>query len=313
MADRLQEIAVVDPVLTTLARGYKYADLVGTELAPIATVQKERGKIPQFGKEAFKLYNTARAIRAGSNIMSPEGITTIDFVLTEHDLGYPIDYREVEEAIFDIEAHGQETVQKAILLRLEKEIADLVQNLNSYPSGNKVTLTGNDQWTASHADSNPIDDVDTGKDAVRGKIGTYPNVMVLGPKSFKSLKNHSTIIEKIKYSMKGIVTVELLAEIFDIPTVVVGKASYATDAGTFTDIWSDNCILAYVPDKPKAENVERTPYEPSFAYTLRKKGSPQIDKYDTNGGKLHIVRCTDNLVAKLVGAEAGYIINDTNG
>lgn len=314
MPGRLEELrAQTDPVLTTLARGFTNPELVGTILAPIAYVPKESGKIPQFGKEAFKLYNTARAIRGASNRLAPEGISTIDFVLTEHDIEYPIDYREIEEAanVVDLEMHATTTVQNIILLRLEKEIADLVQDLNNYDPNHKTTLTGDDQWT-SQTTSDPIGDIETAKEAIRTSIGRYPNVMLLGASAYAALKHHPALVERIKYTMKGIVTPELIGQIVDIPTVVVGKAVYSSDAGVFSDVWQDNCILAYVPDAPKTDGVERTPFEPAFAYTLRKKEMPKVDTYDTNGGKLHIVRCTDLLAVKLVGPEAGYIINDTN-
>jgi len=306
---RLEELRIVDPVLTNIARGYSNDAYIGTVLAPIVPVQKEAGKIPQFGKEAFKLYNTERAIRAKSNRLSPEGRTTIDFTLTEHDIEYPIDYREAEEDLFNLQVYATQTTIDIILLRLEKEIADKVQDLNTYPSTNKITLSGTSKFTS--ADSDPIATIETGKDAIRSAIGKYPNVMVMGPATYGALKSHGKILDRIKYAMKGIVTTDILAEIFDIPTVVVGKSIYAADAGVFYDVWQDNIVLAYVSPAPSG-GAERTPYEPSFAYTLRKKNKPETDTYDEVGGKLHIVRTTDLLTVKIVGADAGYLINDTN-
>lgn len=305
---RLEELRVVDPVLTTLARGYSNEDFIGTTIAPVAVVEKEAGKIPQFGKDAFKIYNTERAIRAKSNRMTPEGITAINYVLTEHDIEFPIDYREAEEAqaILNLEMYAAETVINIILLRLEKEIADKLQNLDTYPTGNKITLSETSKWSVTTT-SNPIADVDNAKEAIRGKIGRYPNVMVMGPTAYNALKNHPAILDRIKYSMKGVVTVDILKEIFDLSNVVVGRAVYATDAGAFVDVWADNVILAYVSEVPG--KGERTPYAPSFAYTLRKRNKPEVDKYD-EAGKLRLIRATDLLAVKVVGPEAGYIIND---
>jgi hypothetical protein len=306
---RLEDLRVVDPVLTTLARGYSNAQLVADVLFPFATVEKEAGKIPQFGKEAFKIYNTERALRAKSNRISPEGTTTIDYVCDEHDLEYPIDYRESEEAMFPLEEHGTMVVTEGIRLRHEKKCADLAQTLANYPTGNKVTLSGNSQWT-DYTNSDPISNVEDAKEAIRGKVGKRPNVMVIGALSFKALKNHPKLLERIKYSMTGVVTVDLMKQIFGVANIVVGESVYASDAGAFSDIWADNCILAYVPGA--SPQGSRTPYEPSFAYTLRKKGKPEIDKRDEEGGKLRLIRNTDIFIPKIVGAEAGYIINDTN-
>jgi len=308
MSDRLQELRIVDPVLTTLARGYSNAKFVAESLFPIAPVEQEGGKIPQFGKEQFKLYKTERAIRAKSNRISPEGLTTIEYALTEHDEEYPMDYREEAASMFNLERHGTMVVTETIQLSREKAAADLAQNADNYPVGNKITLSGTSQFT--HADSDPITVMETAKEALRGKIGKRPNTMIMGAATYKALKNHAKLIERIKYSMKGILTIDLMKEIFDVANIVVGEAIYASDDGVFADIWGDNVILAWVPENPGG--AERSVYEPSFGYTLRKRNMPQVDKYTENGGKLRVVRSTDMYQVKMVGAESGYLIADTN-
>jgi hypothetical protein len=54
------QVRVVDPVLTEVARGYSNPAFVGSGLFPYVPVGVRGGKIVQFGKEAFRLYNTAR-------------------------------------------------------------------------------------------------------------------------------------------------------------------------------------------------------------------------------------------------------------
>ena len=87
----LQKKRVVDQVLTNIARGFFNASHLATKLFPMVSVTKEGGKIPQFTKEAFKIYNTERAIRAKSNRINPESRETIDYVLTESDGSYSFD------------------------------------------------------------------------------------------------------------------------------------------------------------------------------------------------------------------------------
>lgn len=307
MPDRLSQLRVVDEVLTNIARGYTNAELVGTQLFPVVSCNKEGGKIPQFSAEAFKIYNTERALRAKSNRISPDGRTTIDYVLTEHDLEYPMDFREIEEDIANLELHGTIVVSEGINLRLEKAIADLAQNLSTYPSGNKVTLGAGDKFT--NTSSNPIAIIDAAKDAIRQKIGRYPNTGIIGASALVALKEHPAITDKIKYTQMAIVTTDSLSSLLGIKRLYVGSSVYSSDSGVMSDIWSDNFILAYVPEAQS--NVERNYYEPAFAYTLRKKNYPVVDKYD-EGGKLHVVRNTDMFVPKVVGSDAGYLINDTN-
>jgi hypothetical protein len=298
---------IVDPVLTQIARGYNNASFIGTKIFPVVEVDKEGGKIPQFTKEAFKIYNTERAIRAKSNRISPEGRTTIDFVLEEHDLEYPMDYREIEEDITPLKIHGTHVVSEGIGLKLENKIAAIAQDLATFPSGNKVTLAAGDKFT--NLTSNPFDVFDTAKEAVRGKIAKRPNVCLLGAQSYKALKNHPAIIDRIKYTQHAVITPELLRNLLDFDELYVGDAVSANDAGVFSDVWSDNVIVAYVP---KAQSdLPRSYYEPAFAYTLKKKDFPIVDMYDESG-KVQIVRNTSIFIPKVVGSEAGYLINDTN-
>jgi hypothetical protein len=133
--------------------------------------------------------------------------------------------------------------------------------------------------------------------------------MVIGAASYRVLKSHPKLLERIKYSQLGVVTVELMKIIFGVENISVGEAIYVNAGGTFIDIWGDNVVLAWSTITP-AQN--RTFYEPSFGYTLQKKGMPEVDKYVAQGGKLSMVRNTDIFLPKIVGAEAGYLIENTN-
>jgi hypothetical protein len=307
--DRLSNLrGEQDPVLSELALGFSHPARVAERLYPVVEEPKESGKIPAFGKDAFKLGNTLRAIRAASNVLSPEGVTFLTITLNEHDIAFPIDYREGQEADFNLEKHATYVVTGRIDLRREKDAGDLAQNVDNYPTGNKITLSGTSQFT--HASSTPVEVFDDAKEGVRRKIGKEPNRAIIGPSTFKALKRNAQILDRIKYSQKGVLTLELLQEILDIPEINVGREIYADEAGVFHDVWGDNVIMAYVPDTPSGQ---RNPYDPSFGYTVRKRGGyPKIDKYVAPGGKLLYVRNTDIFTVVTVGSEAGYIIADTN-
>lgn len=303
----LKNQRIVDPVLTTLARGYSNAELIAQELFPVVFLPKSAAKIPVFGKEAFKIYNTERALRAKSNRISPEDLTSIDVSYTEHDLEYPVDVSEEEESILSKQKHGTGVVTSAIALRLEKMAADLASNPANYASSNKSALTTTGCW--DHASSHPIVAIDNAKEAIRSKIGKRPNVMAIGAATYVALKNHADIIDRLKYSQKGIVTVEILQEILGIKKIVVGEAVYSNDKGTvITDIWGDVAILAYVS---QASPELRSEYDPSYGYTCKKSGYPEVDTYPEIGGKVDIVRNTDKFKPYIVGADAGFLFTNT--
>jgi len=303
---RLSNLRVVDPILTSLAIGYSNAQLVAEILMPFVYTDKEGGKIPKFGKEAFKLYQTERALRAKSNRINPEDIGSVDVVMDEHDLEYPIDYRETAESAFPLQRLAVNTVTEAIRLRHEAMVAAMVQHPASYGASNKLILSGTSQFT--HKDSDPEGVVDDAKDAVSAKIARDPNTMVIGKSAWRALKRHPQLKAILSDDRSRLVQLADLREIFEIENIVVGKAIKADDRGATSDIWGDNIVLAYVPqNKPD----QRSEFEPSFGYTLRKRGQPVVDTR-TEDGKVELVRNTDIFRPYLLGAEAGFLIGDTN-
>ena len=52
---------VIDPILTTVARGFKHPGFVADRLFPRVNVNARGGNVISFGREDFRLYNTRRA------------------------------------------------------------------------------------------------------------------------------------------------------------------------------------------------------------------------------------------------------------
>lgn len=308
MADRLKRLRVVDPVLTNLARGYHNAQYIGEGLFPVADMDKEAGIIPLFGKEAFRLWETERAIRAKSNVMTADDADTMDVVLREHDLAYPVDYREKAESMFNEEAKAARRVKDAIDLGREVRAAYLAQNPSTYLSGAKVVLSGSSQWSGGGGD--PIKAVEDGKEVVRQRIGMRPNTAVIGASTYASLKFHPKMAAALGSQERKLITLEHLKAIWNLDNIYVGEALAANGQGAMGDIWGDNLVLAYVAKPGEGQSHDHD--VPSFGYTLRKKGMPETDKYDAEGNKVEYVRHTDTYKIVVVGADAGYLISDTN-
>jgi hypothetical protein len=307
MADRLKALRVVDPVLTNLARGYRNAQYIGEGLFPIALMDKEAGTIPLFGKEAFDVYETERAIRAQSNLMTPDDLDGLDVILREHDIAYPVDYREKNESMFDAEARASRRVVNAIDLRREVSCAKLAQSPATFPVGSKVTLVGSSQW--SNGGGDPVAVVEQGKEVIRSRIGIRPNTITMGASVYQSLKFHPKLQEALGSNERKLITLEHLKVLFGIDNILIGEG-LAGSTNT-SDIWGDNLTLAYVA-KPAA-GTQADYEEPSFGYTLRRKGMPEVDAYDGSGGKVRFVRNTDIYKPVVVGSDAGYLISDING
>lgn len=303
---RLEELRI-NAYLSEVARGYRNNAFVAENLFPTITSEKEKIDIFEFNKEAFNIYDTERAIRANSNVISPQGFKKHTTALTEHDLSYPIDYREEQEAEkIKLQLHATNVVTNGLQLKHEKQCADLVQNPNNYPAENKIILSGTSRF--NYKGSDPQGVIDKAKDTISSKIAQDPNTMIIGQDAWNVLRRNKQLKGLISNNLNKLVTLDLLKEIFEIENIFIGKSIFANEKGEFVRIWQDNIILAYVPKLGDS----RTEYDPSFAYTVRKKDALQIDEYQKEGNKVKYIRATDIYTPFLVGAEAGYLISGVN-
>lgn len=299
---------VIDPILSAVARGYKQNAFVGAMLFPRVPVTSRGGKVLTFGKEDFMLYPTQRV--PGQNTRRIQvGYTGASYTLEDHSLEgqVPIETMEEAEAVpgIDMASTSIRKVQGVIAMRLEKAQADMARTAASYAAANKTTLSSTSQWSdLTSGVSDPVNDIEVGKEAVRAKIGRRPNTAVIGAAVFAKLKQHPKIIDRIKYTGREIATPALLASLFDLQNVFIGDSVYASDAGVFADIWGKDVVLAYTETSGIADMGV-----PSYGYTYQLEGYPVVEEpyYDHNA-KSWIYPVTDVCAPTLPGAEAGYLI-----
>jgi hypothetical protein len=298
---------VVDPILTTVAQGYKNALMVGMSLFPAVPVGQRGGKIITFGREDFRLYNTGRA--PGANTKRVQyGHSGAAFALEQHALEGIVPFEHMEDASvvpgIDLGRGAVTKTQNIISLRLEKAQADLATNAAAYAAANKTTLAGDDQWSA-HATSDPVDDVEVAKEAVRAKTGRRANTVVMGAAVWKSLRNHPKVLDRIKYTGRDSATKELLAQLFGVDKVEVGDAVYETAAGALADVWGKFVVVAYTEIASVADMGT-----PSYGYTYRLGGYPIVEPaYQDRNAKSWVYPVTDEVEPVIAGADAGYLIS----
>lgn len=298
---------VIDPVLSEVAQGYQNAVMIGMSLFPSVPVMQRGGKIITFGKEDFSLYNTIRA--PGSNTKRIQfGYAAGSYELTQHALEAVAPWELQQDASqvvqMNLAAMAVRKTQNIIAMRLEKEQADIATTAASYAAGNKVTLSGTGQWSDYSGSSSPSKDVESGKEAIRAKIGRAGNTVVIGSKVMAGLRQHPEILDRIKYTGRDAVTADLLAALWGVDEVRVGSAVYSNAAGTFVDIWGTFVVIAYTVRGTAAELGE-----PTYGYTYRLDGAPYVEPgYPDQNVKSDIYPVTDEVAPVLTAADAGYLI-----
>lgn len=301
----------VNPILTSFAIGYKNTELIGRKVAPVIQSVTESGTIYSFGKGGFKIFNSERALHNKIAQKIPDDLAKTTYRCDEHSLKEYIDDDELKAAeaygaaqVLKLEQRTINGLQQNLELEMEKAIADIIFSTTYYDSGNRVALSGNTCWS-DESNSTPISDISTGVSAARADMGIEPNAIVLGYDSWLQLKKHPDIIDKIKYSMKAVITEELVAEILGLKQVIVGKGVYATDTGVFTDIWTDNAALIYLPD-----NMEMAEGTTPHTVLIEKVGFPQVMQFDPEE-LLHPYAVRRKYDVKNVDTGFGYLITNT--
>lgn len=142
-------------------------------------------------------------------------------------------------------------------------------------TGAGVAGTSFTQW--DQAASDPIGDVAKYFIEFRRLTGFAPNIAVLGPHVMNALKQHPDIIDRIKYTQRGIVTEDLIATLFDVDELYVSYATISTGpqindavaqdaAATYAFIGDPLGVLfAYAPSSPSLAT-------PSAGYTFVWRG-----------------------------------------
>lgn len=300
---------VIDPILSTVAQGYKNAELIGSALFPYVPVGQRGGKIITFGKEDFMLYATGRSPGAATKRVQ-FGYSGSSYALESHSLEglVPQELMQEAEAVpgINLATNAIAKVQAIIALRLEKAQADLATNAANYAASNKTSLSGTSRWSdLTSGVSDPINDIEVAKDAVRQQIGREPDTVTLGASVLVKLRQHPKVIDRIKYTGRDVPTLELLASLFGVQRVLVGKAVTATDAGVFSDVWGKSVVVAYTAMGTLADQGQ-----PTYGYTYRLGGYPMVEQpYLDRNTKSWVYPVTDEVAPVIAGASAGYLIS----
>lgn len=303
MSMSLAQSRVVDPVLTTHARGYKHPERVGHRLFPSVDVGVTAGKVVEFNKDSFVLYNARRAAGAATKRIE-FGYEGRPYALVQDSLEgkVPREFARDAAAVpgIDLGMRATNGVMSVLTLTLEYDQAQLATDSANYDADHKLTLSGTSQW--SHASSDPVTNIEAARQAVRRSCGMYPNLMIAGPKPYQALKNNPQVVARFRNS--DVVTAQMLANLFEIDEVIEGRAVVADSAGAFQDVWGNFAILAYVPKSPSGME------EPSFGYTYTMKGNPFVEPAYWDGNqKSHIYGVTYERAPVLAGMAAGFLFS----
>jgi hypothetical protein len=123
--------------------------------------------------------------------------------------------------------------QRLMLAREVQTLAQIMKTSTWKGSTSAGDITPSPQWDL--ANSTPIEDIVKQIWSIKQVTGRFPNRFVLGPRVWETLQNHDEVIQRIKYTQRGVITTDLLASLLAPPgvpdfQVLVASSIYNTAA-----------------------------------------------------------------------------------
>jgi len=255
---------LVSGPLRNVSLAYRNSAYIADRVFPLYDSPSPEAKIGRYVKADW--FRDEAAIRAPGTRAARGGykIDTVSINAVEYAFAKEV----TEEDIALAKLPGMIPLEPAIdaiefatkKVDLKKEVRSASLIFNGTWSGDAGGEDTEGLWAAGSGNTF-IYDVETAIDYIESHTGYRPNTMWLSSNTLKELKMESTVLDRIKYTQRGVVSAELIAALFGLTTVLVGGAikntAEETKAGTeFTAsrIWEANAgkgsaMLLYVPPR----------------------------------------------------------------
>lgn len=295
------------------------AGYVGTKVFPVIDVASQAG---QFGKipieQLLQNADTQRAPGSGYN----RGNFTFDkatYACVENGHEEVVDDREAQmySEFFDAELIASARAYSAVLTNAEKRIADAVFNTSTWTGGSLTTAVSN-EWD-DPTNATPITDVEAAVQSVYDNSGLWANCLVVDRKVFRNLRNCDQVVDRVNSAGAGDaskandITLQMLAEVFALPYILVGGASKNTanegQAASISQIWDDEyamvCKIATSPDM-REPCIGRTFHWSQDGSTI----GGAVETYRDESVRGEVIRVRHDVDELVLYPEAGHLLSN---
>ena len=268
MGDDVRSQIVAGP-LANVSVAYRNKSYIADRIFPIIDKVSPRAKITKYLKGAW--FRDEASIRAagteaarGKYPMTSVSVATAEYAFAKEVTDE--DRRDAKVAgapPLNPDNDAIEFAADKVDLKKERRVASLILD------GTWCGVAGEDAeggWAAG--DSNTfIDDVESRIETIRMNAGVRPTGLMLSANILPEIKQESTVLERIKYTERGVVTAYLIAAMFELEECVIGDAIYSSDEETaagddFTavNVWEKNAtkgsaFLYYRPKKTRPQGA----------------------------------------------------------
>lgn len=298
-------------ILTNLSIKYQNAAMIWSYLMPIVKVGKRADEFYVYTKaDSFRLIDDALGSTGLPNEAS-WSVSTDNYSVKDHGQADWLAQSTIDNADNPLQPEIDTNDFLNLLLDIpqEKRVADIVFAAGSYPSGNKVTLSGNDQWGGS-TDS-PVDNVLT---AIEDCF-VRANTLVYGHDAWKKFRALPEVLDAVKGATRyqgspgGLASPQEVISLFEVDHLFVGRAKYNSaeqgQTATYTRLWGKHMAALHVVPNPGIKSIT---FGVTFAESLKRTTKTFDGKRGVKGA--HHIKVTWNSTEKVVASDLGYLITD---
>ena len=240
--------AHIDRWLTNVSIAYMQSerDFVASKISDPIPVLKQSDLILTWTKEDW-FRDEARLIAPATE--TPGGSINLDpnktYFCSEYGFheDVPIQVEANADPPLSIRLAVAKLVVQKLLIKGDRLLADAIF---------KAGVWGTDDATKDWSDygtSVPIIDHEDAKDTIHKTTAKDPQTALYGRETWKKLKHHPDLIERIRYVQRGVITVDLIAALFEIPRVVVAQTIRSTNiegaASVYAYMYGKHALLMH--------------------------------------------------------------------
>lgn len=324
MAPNVKETLVAGP-LQNISIAFKNEDYIADRVFPVLDGADPKAKITIYSKADW--FRDEAGIRAAGTRANRGGYKLDEASVATREYAFAKEVTDEDRRFSKLKnAPPLKPDEDAIAfasdkvdLKKEIRVASLVTG-STWVDGSVGGEDAEGLWSPAGATNTFLADITKGKKTIKSNTGKKANVLVIDDATYMALAECEAILDKIKYTQRGVMTKELLAAMLELDEVLVGGAikntAKETKAGTeFTgvNIWEVNAGkgMGFLFHRPKVLGLKvasaglqaRIAYEdgqPRRVTTWREPAEHQ-DVYE-------VAEETDIV---LVHAALGYLFKDT--
>jgi len=279
---------------------------IADKVLPPLRVSKESDKYFTFDRGNWRTGDDKRAPGTKPNRTNSPELSTDTYSIDEHALYDIVPFRVIDEADAPLQPEQDAVVDitEQLLVNKEAQVAATVFATASVAQYTSLATASKWGYTTT---TTPLVNMETAAAAVIQAVGKRPNKATIGFEVWTVLKNHADILDRIKYTQKGVLSPDLVASCMDLDELLVGSAVYmSTPEGISSEatafIWGKNVNLAYVNPRPAKKAM-------SFGYQFVKQtGNVRVKRWEVKEEDGVWVEAGLYYDDKIVSTNCGYTI-----